>query len=62
MTTQKKRGLGRGLDALFGTTLPTQQSTPMAEMTEVDIKDIEPNPTQPRRNFDEEALVELGWL
>ena len=60
MTTQKKRGLGRGLDALFGTTLPTQQSTPMAEMTEVDIKDIEPNPTQPRRNFDEEALVELA--
>ena len=32
----------------------------MAEMTEVDIKDIEPNPTQPRRNFDEEALVELA--
>lgn len=60
MTTQKKRGLGRGLDALFGTTLPTQQSTPMAEMTEVDIKDIEPNPTQPRRNFDEEALAELA--
>ena len=60
MTTQKKRGLGRGLDALFGTTLPTQQSTPIAEMTEVDIKDIEPNPTQPRRNFDEEALVELA--
>ena len=60
MTTQKKRGLGRGLDALFGTTLPTQQSTPMAEMTEVDIKDIEPNPTQPRCNFDEEALVELA--
>ena len=60
MTTQKKRGLGRGLDALFGTTLPTQQSTPMAEMIEVDIKDIEPNPTQPRRNFDEEALVELA--
>ena len=60
MTTQKKRGLGRGLDALFGTTLPTQQSTPMAEMTEVDIKDIEPNPTQPRRNFDEEALAEVA--
>ena len=60
MTTQKKRGLARGLDALFGTTLPTQQSTPMAEMTEVDIKDIEPNPTQPRRNFDEEALAELA--
>lgn len=32
----------------------------MAEMTEVDIKDIEPNPTQPRRNFDQEALDELA--
>lgn len=59
MTTQKKRGLGRGLDAIFGATTPAQQTTPMAEMTEVDIKDIEPNPTQPRRNFDQEALDEL---
>lgn len=60
MTTQKKRGLGRGLDAIFGTTTPAQQATPMAEMTEVDIKDIDPNPTQPRRNFDQEALDELA--
>lgn len=60
MTTQKKRGLGRGLDAIFGATTPAQQATPMAEMTEVDIKDIEPNPTQPRRNFDQEALDELA--
>lgn len=60
MTTQKKRGLGRGLDAIFGATTPAQQTTPMAEMTEVDIKDIEPNPTQPRRNFDQEALDELA--
>ena len=60
MTTQKKRGLGRGLDAIFGATTPAQQATPMAEMTEVDIKNIEPNPTQPRRNFDQEALDELA--
>lgn len=60
MTTQKKRGLGRGLDAIFGATTPAQQSTPMAEMTEVNIRDIEPNPTQPRRNFDQEALDELS--
>ena len=59
MTTQKKRGLGRGLDAIFGATTPAQQTTPMAEMTEVNIKDIEPNPTQPRRDFDQEALDEL---
>lgn len=60
MTAQKKRGLGRGLDALFGPTNPTQQSTPMSEMAEVSIADITPNPLQPRRDFDEEALQELA--
>ena len=60
MTAQKKRGLGRGLDALFGPTNPTQQSTPMSEMAEVNISDIIPNPLQPRRDFDEETLQELA--
>lgn len=58
MTAHKNRGLGRGLDALFGTT--TQQAQPMTEMAEVAIADIEPNPLQPRSNFDEEALKELA--
>ena len=60
MTAQKKRGLGRGLDALFGPTNPTQQSTPMSEMAEVAISDIIPNPLQPRRDFDDETLQELA--
>lgn len=60
MTTQRKRGLGRGLDALFGSTNPTQQSTPMSEMAEVAIVDIFPNPLQPRHDFDDEALSELS--
>ncbi|MBO7199171.1 MAG: ParB/RepB/Spo0J family partition protein [Alistipes sp.] len=61
MTTQKnKRGLGRGLDALFGPVNPTQQSTPMSEMAEVAIADIVPNPLQPRHDFDDEALQELS--
>lgn len=60
MTAQRKRGLGRGLDALFGPTNPTQQSTPMSEMAEVDIADIFPNPLQPRHDFDDEALGELS--
>lgn len=58
MTAHKNRGLGRGLDALFGTT--TQQAQPMTEMAEVAITDIEPNPLQPRSTFDEEALKELA--
>ncbi len=60
MTAQRKRGLGRGLDALFGPTNPTQQSTPMSEMAEVAIADIIPNPLQPRHDFDDEALSELS--
>lgn len=60
MTAAKNRGLGRGLDAIFGVTAPEPQSKPMAEMAEVAIKDIEPNPLQPRSDFDEEALRELA--
>lgn len=58
--TQKKRGLGRGLDAIFGDITPAQQSTPMSEMAEVAIADIMPNPLQPRTEFDEESLSELA--
>ena len=58
MTTNNKRGLGRGLDALFGDLTP--KTKPMSEMAEIAIKDIEPNPLQPRRTFDEEALQELA--
>lgn len=60
MTAQKKRGLGRGLDALFGDINPALQATPMAEMREVEIANIDPNPLQPRTNFDDDALAELS--
>lgn len=60
MTAQKKRGLGRGLDALFDISNPAQQSKPMTEMAEVAISLIDPNPQQPRVSFDEEALSELS--
>ncbi len=55
----KQKGLGRGLDALFGGNIEVK-SKPMEEMTEVRISDIIPNPTQPRTQFDEEALEELA--
>lgn len=60
MSAPKQRGLGRGLDAIFGTTAPTQQSKPMSEMAEVAISAIEPNPLQPRTSFDDEAMGELS--
>ena len=60
MATIKNKGLGRGLDAIFGTAAPTQQSKPMTEMAEVALSAIEPNPLQPRTMFDDEALQELS--
>jgi ParB family chromosome partitioning protein len=55
----KQKGLGRGLDALFGGNIEVK-SKPMAEMVEIALTDIAPNPTQPRTEFDEEALEELA--
>ena len=60
MATIKNKGLGRGLDAIFGTVAPVQQSKPMSEMAEVTLSAIEPNPLQPRTMFDDEALQELS--
>ena len=52
-------GTGRGLDALIdtGAEVHTEGSS---NLSEVDIALIEPNPNQPRREFDEEALQELA--
>ena len=55
----KQKGLGRGLDAIFGGNIEVKVK-PMEEMVKVSISDIIPNPTQPRTNFDEEALEELA--
>ena len=55
----KQKGLGRGLDALFGGNIEVK-SKPMEEMAEILLSDIIPNPTQPRTDFDEEALEELA--
>ena len=50
-----KGGLGRGLDTLFGENTPENSGA-----VTVRITDIEPNRDQPRKDFDEEALVELA--
>ena len=56
----KQKGLGRGLDAIFGGGAIDINARPMSEMAEIRIDDIVPNPTQPRTEFDEEALAELA--
>ena len=53
-----KRGLGKGLDALFEDNdglFGASESTVMLKLS-----DIEPNPDQPRKLFDEEKLMELA--
>ena len=52
-------GLGRGLDALIDTTseVKTEGSS---NLNEVELTQIDPNPNQPRREFDQEALQELA--
>ncbi len=61
---KQKKGLGRGLDAIFTSSeaAPETKShtTPSAEMAQVAIINIKPNPTQPRRDFDQERLSELA--
>ena len=49
-----KRGLGRGLDIL----LPESEMPGGA--TEIALADIDPNPDQPRRSFEKEALETLA--
>ena len=59
MAVHKKfNALGRGLDALISTeSVRTQGSS---TINEIAIEQIEANPNQPRREFDEEALRELA--
>jgi ParB family chromosome partitioning protein len=56
----KQKGLGRGLDAIFGTEKISVKATPMNQMAEIAIAQIKPNPLQPRTKFDDEALEELA--
>jgi ParB family chromosome partitioning protein len=52
-------GSGRGLDALIDTNSEVQTQG-SSNLNEVEISQIEPNPNQPRREFDQEALQELA--
>lgn len=54
----RRGGLGTNLDALIPTSL-TVAGQEVATQDEVDINLISPNPRQPRKNFETEALNEL---
>lgn len=51
-------GNGRGLDALIDTSDVLTQGS--SNLNEIPIDQIEPNPDQPRREFDEAAMQELA--
>ena len=58
MAALKRNALGRGLDSLISMDdVPAQGSS---AINEVPLDQIQPNPEQPRTNFDEEALAELA--
>ena len=54
--TAGHKGLGKGLGSLFGEELTETQGT----VSQVELRQIEPNPAQPRRDFAEEALAQLA--
>ncbi len=58
MTKIKRQALGRGLDSLIS--MDDIQTSGSSAINEISITQISPNPDQPRRTFDEEALEELA--
>ena len=56
----KKKGLGRGLSALFGDEKPKDKPQEINHSNTVSISDLSRNPYQPRQHFSEEKLEELA--
>ena len=57
----KKSGLGKGLDSLITDKVGKSSAKEVIKRdTMVDIDKVEPNKEQPRKNFDEDALLELS--
>lgn len=62
-----KKGLGRGFESLIPTDVLDETFDPtlardeqISELRYIKLDEIEPNPDQPRRSFDEEALQDLA--
>jgi len=60
MKSGKKKGLGRGLSALFGDSPPKENNADIANLNKISISDLSRNPYQPRQFFDEVKLEELS--
>ncbi len=65
MSTERNRGLGKGLSALLGDARPAaaasdEQGPQRGGVREIEIGRIRPNPNQPRIQFSEESIDELA--
>lgn len=65
MSDNKSRGLGKGLDALFGATetydpVMSTNNVPKKDITKIPMHLIDRNLNQPRQTFDDEKLTELS--
>jgi ParB family chromosome partitioning protein len=69
MAVQKKRALGKGLDALFGEiNIPVsvdsahleENQSELGRIVYIDVDDIKPNSMQPRQDFNEESIQSLA--
>ena len=60
MNAGKKKGLGRGLSALFGDATAEEKTQLTNQINSVAIADLSRNPYQPRQNFKVEKLEELA--
>ena len=57
----RKGGLGKGLDSLIADKVgSSNEKTDAKNEVMVNINKVEPNKEQPRKNFDEDALLELS--
>ena len=62
---EKKKKLNKGLDAIFGGDITSliddiEHNTPESSQEKIKLDEIRPNPYQPRKVFDEQALNELA--
>ena len=65
---QKKKALGRGLEQLFSTEVldfntfedNIMESASESDILQIPVGEIRPNPYQPRKTFDQQALDELA--
>jgi ParB family chromosome partitioning protein len=56
----RQHGLGRGLGALLSSPGPASAEAPGAAAVELPIDAIAPNPHQPRKDFNDKALLDLS--